>query len=66
MDDTQTPTELKQEASDVTALPPANSDATTVVAESQAPASQGVYPHPLFFLSSVTFRLAWPHSDLTY
>lgn len=54
MDDTQTPTELKQETSDVTALPPTNSEAATLVAESQAPVSQGVY-HRLFFFCFCDF-----------
>lgn len=55
MDDTQPPTELKQETSDVAALPPADADVTATASESQAALSQGSH-HLSFFPLSFNFN----------
>lgn len=53
MEDTQTPTELKQEVSDVAALPPAEPEVTATPLDSQAALSQGA-----LHLSSLPFKLS--------
>ena len=62
MDETQTPTEMKQEASDTATLPPASSDTPAVASESHPPVSQGAHYNlsfvPINFQQVVASKLS--------